>query len=64
MYNRHLQVHSQQVLVAVHFRKELKQLLFMAEQRNSANDRRKDFMIIHNECDLRRPRIEPGSPDA
>jgi hypothetical protein len=28
------------------------------------NDRRKDFMINHNESDLRRPEIEPGSPDS
>jgi hypothetical protein len=47
----------------LHFRKEPK-LLYMPEQRYSANDRRKDFMINHNESDQRRPGIEPGSPDS
>jgi hypothetical protein len=36
----------------------------MPEQRYSANDRRKDFMINHNESDTHRPGIEPGSPDS
>jgi hypothetical protein len=30
----------------------------------SANDRRKDSMINHDENDLRRPEIKPGSPDS
>jgi hypothetical protein len=38
-------------------------LLYVQEQKYSANDRRKDFMIIQNESDLRRSRIEPGWPD-
>jgi hypothetical protein len=36
----------------------------MPGQRYSVNDRRKDFMIYHNESDLHRPGIEPGSPDS
>jgi hypothetical protein len=36
----------------------------MPEQRYSANDRRKDNMINHNESDLRNPEIEPGSPNS
>jgi hypothetical protein len=32
----------------------------MTEQRYSANDRRKKFIINHNESDLHRPGIEPG----
>jgi hypothetical protein len=36
----------------------------MQEQRYSASDRRKDFMIDHYESDLRRPEIEPGSPNS
>jgi hypothetical protein len=45
----------------LHFRKELK-LLYIPEQRYSANDHRKDFMINHNESDLQRHGIEPISP--
>jgi hypothetical protein len=36
----------------------------MLEHRYNANDRNKDFMINHNESELRRPGIEPGSPDS
>jgi hypothetical protein len=36
----------------------------MQEQWNSANDRRKNFMINNNEIVLRRPGIEPESPDS
>jgi hypothetical protein len=47
----------------LHFRRKLK-LLYMLEQRFSANDLGKDNMIKHNKSDLRRPGIEPGSPDS
>jgi hypothetical protein len=43
----------------LHFRKEL-----IISVRYSANDRRKDFIINHNESDLRCQGIEPGSPDS
>jgi hypothetical protein len=36
----------------------------MPEQRYSANDHRKDFMIDHKESDLRCLGIEPGLPDS
>jgi hypothetical protein len=46
----------------LHFRKELKRL-YIPEQ-YSVNDRRKDFIISHNESDQRHPWIELGSPDS
>jgi hypothetical protein len=39
-------------------------LLYMPEQKYSANDRRKDFMINHNESEMYRPGIEPESPES
>jgi hypothetical protein len=36
------------------------QLLYMPEQRYSANDSRKDFVINHNESDQYRPVIDPA----
>jgi hypothetical protein len=47
----------------LYFRKELKLLynMYKPEQRYSANDHRKDFMINLNECDMHSPEIEPGS---
>jgi hypothetical protein len=36
----------------------------MQAQRYCANDPRVDFMTDHNDSDLRRPGIEPGSPDS
>jgi hypothetical protein len=48
----------------LHFGKELLKLhLYMPEQRYSANERWKYFMINHNERVLHRPGIKPGSPD-
>jgi hypothetical protein len=35
---------------------------FQSRDRYSANVRKKDFMINHNERDLRRPENKPGSP--
>jgi hypothetical protein len=36
----------------------------MQEQRYSAKNSYKDFMVNHNKCDLRRPGIEPRLPDS
>jgi hypothetical protein len=41
----------------LHFRKGLK-LLYISKQRYGANDRRKTFMIIHNESGMSYPGVQ------
>jgi hypothetical protein len=38
--------------------------MYMSEQKYSAYEHRKECMINHNESDLHRLGIEPGSPDS